>query len=499
MIPEAMERQASSVADLALGGIGWNLWRVLAESGARLLIGIILARLLLPSDFGLLAIIMLINGIAGLAFSGGLWASIIQYRELKEDDIRVAITSSLILGILGFFIIWLIAPKFSAFFGLEGKALLLRLAALEIIFSGCGAVVRSLRINRFDMKVVFFSEALGQIFGYGLFSILLALQGAGAWSLVIGNLARAVLSFMFLLGAERPPLRPLLRISSLKNLFMFGWPVTAGSLINTAAVKIDTLIIGRFLSPTDLGLYSRAFNLMQIPHGLITRITSGILFSFMAEIRADKQRLAKAYLAAITFATLACFPLLLAMGAVADLVVVGLYGPNWEGSVGIFRVLFAAGLFKTLLSVAGSAVKALGLVRREVIRQAAYLAILLAGGLIGVRFGTKGVSAAVMVGAAWSYWSVSLLVNSRLDIGWKGLLLAQAPGLLVGILVAGAAWSSSLLCSAFMPEGGTTVHLALVTLASLLVYAASLLIVPFGSKEDLVRLLRMRLSTSQRQ
>lgn len=485
----------TSIEELALAGVGWSLSRVIAESAAKLAIGIILARLLLPRDFGLTAIVMLVNGAAGLIFSAGLWASIIRTRDLSRDELRVALTMSMFLGVLAFVAVWFAAPHAASFFQNPAIVPLLRAAAIELIFLGFASVVRSLRIRRLDLKAVVFSETIGTVLGYGLVGILLACLGAGAWSLVLGYLARSILVCLCLCLMERPPFKPLFRFSAARRLLGFGTGVTTTSVINFAAVKVDNLFVGRYLSPGDLGLYSKVFKLMQFPPSLFARIASEVLFSYMSEVQREKEKLAAAYLASLSCAALLCFPVLLSMAASARYVIVGLYGEEWSGAVDIFRILIVAGLFKTLLSVVGSVIKAMGLVHREALRQLLYLAILSCGGYVGVRFGTMGVAAAVVIGAIWSYWSVSRLVNSRLGISWGKVLMAQAPGLLVGCIVGGISWLSGLAIRLVFPVLPVPIMLLLIVTVSALGYLAAIIFLPAPLKGDSIALVARKLES----
>lgn len=482
-------RDDTPIEELAVSGIGWSLSRVLVESTARLAIGVVLARLLSPVAFGLMAIIILINGAVSILFSAGIWASVIQSRNLEEDHVRVALTISLVLGVLAFLLVWFTAPLAVSFFQDQEARALLRVAAIELVFLGFEGVVRSLGIRRLDLKSVLYSETIGTAFGYGLIGITLACAGAGAWSLVLGYLSRTLLSCLCLILMERPPLRPLFRFHIARALLGFGSGVTATSALNFAAIKVDTIFVGHYLSSSELGLYSKAFAVMQLPTSLFSKIVSGVLFAYMAEVQDERQRLEKAYLAALSSAALICFPVLLGMAAASDYVIIGLYGGQWAGAVDIFRIIMVAGILKPMISVVGAVIRAVGLVHREAIRQAIYLAILTAGAFVGVRFGTSGVATAVVFGAFWSYWSVSRIVNKRLCIGWGRVLKTLAPGLIVGATVAGASWFSGVIIEGLLAEAAVPIKLLLVVAGSALAYVAAVFSLPISLRGDAIPLI----------
>lgn len=419
-----------------LRAVAWNFLRVFGQTLLSLGAGIILARLLPPADFGVLAIAMVFIGFAELIASAGMGPAVVQQKNLTEVHLRVATTLALICGGVLAGGLFLAAPLIGRFFGDPRLTAILPFLSIGLACVAIASVSRGLLIRRMDFRRLFVIDVGAYLIGYAGVAIGLALLGFGVWSLVLGSVVSLVLQSAALLWAAPPRLPPSLSRPELKDLLGFGAGISLNNMINYLAANVDYLVIGRFLNPTLLGFYTRAYQLVTMPLAKIAATLSGALFPSYAEIRDDRPKLGRAYLKAVNATALLTFPILAGFAVAAETVIVGLYGENWRPAAAVFRVLALAGVFKAIFHLAGAVAQATGNVHAEVRRQAAYLAVLTVGCLLGVRYGIEAVGWAVVVGSLSLYLSTAQLACRIVGCSWRDFFAAQLPGVALSVPVA---------------------------------------------------------------
>lgn len=418
-----------------LHGVVWNFLRVFGQTFLSLGAGIILARLLPPADFGLLAIAMVFIGFAELIASIGMGPAIVQRPTLNDRVLVVANTLSLIAGGLLFALCWLLAPWLGRFFADPRVTDILHVLSVPLWASALAAVSRSLLIRQMNFRRLFAIDLAAYLVGYAAVSITLALLGYGVWSLVWGTTVSLLLQAAAALLQVRPALKLSLAAKESRELLGFGGGVSLNNTINYLAANVDYLTIGKFLSPALLGLYTRAYQLVTMPVSKIAATLSGALFPSYAEIQGDPARLGRAYLKAVNATALITFPVLTGFAVSADTVISGLYGPHWHGAVPAFRILAVAGMLKAIFHIAGPIAQATGQIYAEVRRQTIYLVILSAGCLAAVAYGIEAVAWAVVGGSLWLYLAMAQLACRIVDCRWREFFAAQGPGLVLAGVV----------------------------------------------------------------
>lgn len=460
-----------------LRGVAWNFLRVFGQTLLSLSAGIVLARLLPPADFGLLAIAMVFIGFAELIASAGMGPAIVQCKNLGDTHLRVATTLSLLAGggLAG--LLCLGAPLIGRFFGDPRVADILPVLAIGLACSAISAVSRGLLVRRMDFRRLFAIDVGAYLVGYAGVAITLALLGCGVWSLVIGTVVSLTLQGAAVLRAAPPRFPPSLSRQETRELLGFGAGVSLNNTINYLAANVDYLAIGKYLNPALLGLYSRAYQLVTMPLSKIAATLSGALFPSYAEIQDDRAKLGRAYLKAVNATALFTFPILAGFAVAADTVIVGLYGENWRAAAPVFRILALAGVFKAVFHLAGTVAQATGHIRAEVRRQAAYLAILAGGCLLAVPYGIEAVGYAVVAGSLWLYLSMAQLACRIVACRWRDFFAAQLPGVALAALIA-ASQAALLRIDAGYLHLPPTLTLTALVLLSAAVGALALLGLP---------------------
>jgi PST family polysaccharide transporter len=438
--PPAADPQAGNdLAHRAIRAAQWRMLSVVLHAGVQFGVGIVLARLLPPADFGLAALATVIVGLAALVLDLGLGSAVVQRRPLTDRHLRVAFTLALLIGAALAAGVFLAAPVAGALLKAERLPAILRVEAVLFLIAGLGVTARASLQRRLAFRQLLLVDGVSYGLGYALVAVGLALNGFGVWSLVLGAVVQAVLSNTLALALVRHPCRPLLAPLEARQLLHFGTGGALNGALSHIAFHGDNLIAGRFLGLQALGLYSRAFSLMMLPLGYAGSTVFSVMFPTLSELRSDRERFARGYLMSIALLTMVTAPVLAGMAVAAPHLVTGLYGEAWTGATLPLQIFCVAGLFRALVMPAGAVTHASGQVYAELRRQAVYTAWVLVGSLVGTRWGVTGVAVGVTTAILYKYIAMATLSLRISGVGWAQFLTAQAPGMAVAGFVAIAA------------------------------------------------------------
>jgi teichuronic acid exporter len=416
-------------------GANWNMMRVIVQTVVSLGVTIVVARILPPEDFGLLATAMIFIGLAEIISAMGMGSAVVQRKNLDEIAIRTANTLSVLIGLALVLLILLISEPVAIFFGDERVGPVVRALAISLFVSALSTVSRGLIMRRMDFRRLFFIDSIGHVVGYAGVVITLAVMGYGVWSLVMGTIATTVLGSVlsFVYEPFRMTFKP--ESSRLKELLSFGGGVSISSVVGYFARNVDFFVIGKFLDQMMLGLYSRAYHLVNLPLAKIAGTLTNVMFSSYSEVQDDKERLKQVYFRVISVTALMAFPVFVGMLVSGKYIITGMYGPNWMGAVPAFQVLCLMGLIRLVLILTGPVIQAMGHVHAEMRRQIIFFVLLTGACVVAVPEGIAAVGLAVVAATLWLYISMAQLAIKLLDTTWGAFLKVQIPGFLLAAVV----------------------------------------------------------------
>lgn len=385
----------SSYKQKAVRGV---FWTALARGIAlvlRLGVQVLLAHLLVPEDFGLAGMVLTYTGLLYVIGELGFSTALIQRRDLSDEDLSTALWSSLGLGVLLYVLSMLFAPLAAAFYTEPRLADLLRVVALSFVVTPIG-VAHSARLNRALNFRALALASFASTFGSGLVSLVLAVQGFGAWSIAWGSIAGSLTNVIFLWALERWV--PVCRFSwaSFRSLISFGGYVTVFNLLNFAGANVDYAVIGRVLGPEDLGIYVFAYTLATMPHGQLSSVIERVAFPTFSRVQQDDEILRRGYLQVAKLMSLVLVPLLAGSAVLAPNLFALAFGHKWDAAVLPFQVLCVAGIAFGITSPAGAVFYAKGRPQLMVMLSV----ITLIGRAIASLVGTAGGSVGVALGIA---------------------------------------------------------------------------------------------------
>jgi teichuronic acid exporter len=358
-----------SLTRKSLSAVFWSGADVFLRQGLQFFVSILLARLLSPEEFGLLAILSVFTGVATLFIDSGLNSALVQRQDITRKDESTVFFFNLVTGLLTALGLCLSAPWIATFFEqpvlqekipvmtsdlftipwiaaffeqpvLQGLTYVM---ALNLFVGSFGSIQGVLLVKALDFKTLMKINAVASLLS-GVLAVFLAWKGFGVWSLALQTLASTMISVMLLWLCH--PWRPqwVFSLVSLRSLFRFGGFMLLSGLLDTLYTRLYSVIIGKLYSARELGFYTRADNIQQLPVGVLTNVLNRVAFPVFSAAAADKARLALGVRKVLRMIMLFNIPAMLGLMAVAEPLVITLIGEKWLPSVPILQVLCLAGM-----------------------------------------------------------------------------------------------------------------------------------------------------------
>jgi len=335
-----------------VSGVSWTTGSRIAQLLIQVALSIFLMRLLGPESFGLIAMVLVFTGFAGIFSQLGFSSALVQRKSISEEHRSTVFWLTILLGLFLAIALLLASPFIALFYDEPLLRPLTAWVAPSFLLAAPGLVPRSLlqREMRFDRiaKVDVFS-----VLASGVAAAVSAWFGAGVWSLVIQQLVYAGLGSgaTLLMVGWRP--RWVWSAAAIRELAGYGVGLTGFAIVNYWARSADKLLIGRFIGTGALGLYSRAYFLMLLPLSQIVAVLGPVMLPALSSIKDDKERVRRAYLRAMRLITFLSFPLMFGLAVVAEPFVMGLLGPEWTGVVPLIQILAFVGMIQSICNPVG--------------------------------------------------------------------------------------------------------------------------------------------------
>jgi len=327
----------------ALSGVFWTFLQQFGVQGISFLVSIILARLLLPSEFGLIAMIGVFMGIGGILMEGGLGASLIRTKDPDQEDFSTVFFFNLAGSIIVYGIVYFAAPLIAAFFEREILIDITRLYCLIFIFNAFSTIQVIRLTKKLDFKTQLFVNIPSLIISSAV-GIYMAYSGYGVWSLVWMALIQSFVKTVQLWFWSKWKPSWVFNTEKFRYHFNFGIKLTLAGLLDVIFTNAYTIIIGKFFTPTQLGYYGRADSLKQFPVNNIGAVLGKVTYPLFASIKEDTVRLKRVYAKIMKMVIYLVAPTLIFMAVLAEPLFRFLLTEKWLPAVPYFQILCANGI-----------------------------------------------------------------------------------------------------------------------------------------------------------
>ncbi|TWT79217.1 Teichuronic acid biosynthesis protein TuaB [Planctomycetes bacterium CA13] len=362
----------------------------------------VLAVLLSPEDFGLIGLATIVTGFIAIFQDLGTGAAIVQRQEHDDSLLGTVFIFNVAIAITTTSIVYASAPLIANYFGEALLSNVLRVLSTTFVLSSISIVPVSLLQHRLAFRSLAIVEVAAATIAGGI-GITLAILGYGVWSLVFQSIASVTTITVLAYALSRWV--PVLHFSreQFASVFRFSSNLTMSTVLNYFVRNADYFLIGKYLGPSALGIYTLAYRLMLLPVQNLSSVISKVMFPVFSKSQHDHERFRAGYLQVSQMISLLSFPAMVGMFIVAVPMIVGFFGEKWSESGHVLMILAPLGMSQSLASTVGIIYQAKGRTDQMLRWTIFATAVVVPAFIIGVRYGVTGV--------AYSYLAASILIT----------------------------------------------------------------------------------------
>lgn len=430
----------SSLEARAANAVWWSTLEILARYGVQFVVMVVLARLLTPDDFGLIAMLLVFTSIGTLLVDSGFGTALIQRQHTTADDETTVFIFTACAGIVTATVLMLAAPTIAVFFNQPKLIELTRVMAVVLPLGAFAAVPDALLTMSLDFKARARAEVVASLCS-GAVAVALALRGFGVWSLawqsIVSIGVRGILLWIY--SGWRP--RGHYRAASFRSLFGFGGYMLLSGVLSAVAVRLQSLMIGKLFDSSALGYYTLAQNTQSAPSSFMGQVLSRVGLPVFSTLAHDREKLVAALRSSLRMAMFMFVPCMVGIAVVARPLIDMLYGARWGHAAPILSVLALGATLWPVHVLNLAAISAQGrsdlFLRLEVIKQVAGIALVLAF----AHWGPLAIAWSVLLSGIFSAGLNTYYSERLLGYGWLAQLADQWPTMALSATAAALGWA----------------------------------------------------------
>lgn len=370
---------ASDLKSKAITGTAWSFVERFSTQFVQFVITIIMARLLTPTDYGLIGMLAIFISLSQVFIDGGFSSALIQRKDRDENDFSTVFYINVGISIILYLVLFALAPLISDFYAQPLLCQIIRIYSLNLVINAFAGVTKTILTIRLDFKTQSKISLLSAILS-GICGIGAAYYGLKVWALVVQSLTMAIFNVLFSFSFVRWfPNKSFSRVS-FNKLFSFGSKLLIASIISSVYDNIYMLVIGKEFHAKDLGYFSRSKSFTSLVSANIGGIITAVSYPVLSEVQSSKDELLNIYKRYIQLSAFIIFPLLMTLCGVASPLIRVLLTDKWEECIIILQILCFADLFTGLTQVNLNLLKVVGrsdlVLRLEVIKKTIAVIIL---------------------------------------------------------------------------------------------------------------------------
>ena len=426
----------SSLKRQTFNTLFWSAIERISVQGIQFVLTLVIARLVLPSDYGLIAMVGIFLAIAQTFIDSGFSNALIQKQNRTEIDYATVFYFSVVVGLIVYFLLYLSAPFIASFYNEQMLVPVTRIIGLTLIVTSFSVVQRARLTINLDFKRQAFVSSISVIVS-GVLGIYLAYVGYGVWALVYQTLLNSLISTI-LLGIYAKWM-PKWKFSwdSFGTLFSFGSKLLLSGLLHTIYTNLYSLVIGKKFSATDLGYYNRAYTIAYFPSNNISNIIVRAIYPIQCQIQDDDKELIRTFLQYIAMSAFIVFPLMIGLFVLAKSLILFFLTDKWLPAVPILQIMCIAYMWDTIMTINGTILKVKGRTdyyfKAEVIKKIAAITIL----LLTVPFGIIVMCVGLIIYSFIDIFIISRYVRKLISCTLKMQIKVIFPSLFLSVVMGG--------------------------------------------------------------
>lgn len=319
-------------------GLYWKFAEQFANYGMQFIIGIVMARLLSPSDYGITALPAVFLAVAGIFAGAGFGTAMVRKPELKEEDLSTAFFYSTGVGIIAYILLFFASPWIADFYNTPVLKPLIRVTALGFLYGPLGTPQQIILQRRLDFKTPAKISVICKIVS-GIVGIVMAFYGFGVWSLTISSMLAGIVGLCINCYVVRWYPKTGWSKESFHYLWGYGNKLMASWLLGTLYENIVPVFVGKFYSTAQLGVYNRALSYANLPSKNATGVLQSVTFPVLSKIQNDIDELGQKYRKMIRVSAFVIFPIMLLLAALARPLIIVMITAKWESCIILLQIM----------------------------------------------------------------------------------------------------------------------------------------------------------------
>ena len=454
---------------------------------------VVLARLLTPKDFGLVGMVTAVTGVLAIFKDAGLPAITVQRTTITDEQISTLFWLNMLVGVILFGLSLAIAPAIVAFYGESRLFWVTAALASGFVFSAGAAQHAALLQRQMRFAALAVVEILSLSISIAV-AIAMAASGYGYWALVSMNVVSLIVSavLVWFIAAWVPGMPQ--RKVGVRSMLHFGGTISLNGLVVYFANNTDKVLLGRFCGAEALGIYGRGYQLINIPTENLNSAIGSVAFPALSRIQDDPNRFKNYFLKGYSLVLALTLPVTIACALFADEIIYVFLGPKWKDVVNIFRLLTPTALAFALLNPLSWQLLAMGRVGRLLKMALVIAPIVIAGYVIGLRYGPNGVALGYSVALTLLIIPTIAWAKAGTSISWRDIFHVVSRPSLSATVAAMVAYGMQVLCGRSLSPF-LRLMLGVVVLSSSYLWMLLYIMGQKATYVDLFRGLRKRAST----
>jgi len=425
-----------SLKQKTMNGVVWNIFNTIANKVIVFVFSILLARLLSPEDYGTVAMLNIFIAISQTFIDSGLRTALIRKQDRTEEDNNTMFYFNLVTALFFYAVLFFAAPYIADFYNTPILKDVARVSGLILVIPTLSGVQGALLTARVDFKTMSIYGLISALTA-SCFGLWMAYSGYGVWSLVLQQLLASVLSVIFIDIKVKWRPRLIFSWKSFREMFGYGSKLLATSLLDTTYENLNTMVIGKMFTPSQLGYYSKANTFSNLPSKTVTGVIFSVSFPVLCTIQDDKEQSRKYFRSFLLLTEYIVLPLMIGMIAVAEPMTMALLTEKWMPIVPYLRILCLGFMWVPMMWYNNGYLKVSGysgmVLKLEIIKKIIGVAVLIVTANISVLAMSIGASVMILISIPLdSIYSKRLLDYSLLK-QMKDLLHIFLTALIMGI------------------------------------------------------------------
>lgn len=427
-------------------GLFWSSVERFSNQGVQFFFSIILARLLSPSDYGIVAMVVIFFAIAQTFVDSGFSNAIVRKKDRTESDLSTCFYFNILIGFVFYILLFLCSPFIAEFYGQPILSPIVKISGLNVLINSLCIVQQAQFTIRIDFKTQAKVTLTSTVIS-GILGILLAYLGYGVWALVwqgvTGSFVRMIL--FWILSKWRP--RESFSKDSFHYLFGYGSKLLASGLLDTTYNNIYPIVIGKFYSPAQLGNFSRAQGWASLPSSNITGILQRVTFPVLTEMQDDNERLATNYRKLLRLSAFVIFPLMMLLAAIASPLVRVVITSKWDACVPYLQIICFAKMWYPIHAINLNLLQVKGrsdlFLRLEIIKKVVGVSVM----CVTIPLGVTAMCFGMVFTSINALFINTYYTGKLINVGYLTQMKDLLPILFISLLMGACAYASTWLFS----------------------------------------------------